>query len=154
MRGGFGVAIFLLLDIENLHSQGGKASGMHVSESSGRCRGSAGWTKKGGMRERGKGNSLPDAVRNLLPLVGVRLPFSFGVGHGETIREEAMNDMAVVVEVLDHLMMELIYGEEVVIGINVERGTLCCRITVSSSQIASRLPELTMRLSDAILEPL
>jgi hypothetical protein len=91
MRGGFGVAIFLLLDIENLHSQGGKASGMHVSESSGRCRGSAGWTKKGGMRERGKGNSLPDAD---------------------------------------------------------------CRITVSSSQIASRLPELTMRLSDAILEPL
>lgn len=69
-------------------------------------------------------NSLPDIIRNLLPLVGVRLPFGFGVGHGETIRKEAMDDMTVVVEVLDHLVMELIDRAEDVVVTNVERDTL------------------------------
>jgi hypothetical protein len=72
----------------------------------------------------GKLNSLPDIIRNLLPLVGVRLPLGFGVGHGETIRKEAMNDMTVSVEVVDHVVMELIDRAEDVVVTNVEPVTL------------------------------
>lgn len=52
MRRGFGLAIFLLLDIENLRSQGGKAPDVHVSRSSGAQVDAQGWDEDEARRDR------------------------------------------------------------------------------------------------------